>query len=216
MSFIKILLVILLLRLSVFSQTTFENGIISFNYKLIPLSSVLDDINIKTGVNFIYSDELIRNCRVSCTVIKSSVEKAIKNLLSLSNLNCKKYNGNDYVLFRSIEPTKKPHGTIVTQSIDSTKINSEITITNPELISKGDPFYPLDALKNNVEGKVGVKLFIDNDGKVIRSLVEKSSGYSVLDNAAMEYSSRLKFTPAIVNNKPINIWVSMVFDYKVN
>lgn len=216
MNFDRIFLIILLLRLSMFAQTSFENGMITFNYKYEPLHSVLDDIKNKTGANFIYSDKLIRNCRVTCTVIKSSVGKAIRNVLSLSNLNYKKYNGNIYVLFRKIEPIKKPHGTIVTQNIDSTEINSEITITHPELISKGDPFYPLEALKNNVEGKVGVKLFIDNNGKVIRSLVEKSSGYSVLDNAAVEYSSRLKFSPAIVDNKPINIWVSMVFDYKVN
>jgi TonB family protein len=214
MSFAKIILIILILGLSMFGQILFENGKITFNYEQAPLHSVLSELKNKTGANFIYSDDLIRYYRVTCTMVNSSVESAIHKVLSSSNLDYKKINGDSYVLFKKIRLTKKPYGTIIKQQSDINNIDSEIIITHPELISRSDPFYPSEALKNNLEGRVGIKLLINKDGKVIRTSVEKSSGHSVLDNAAIDYSSKLEFKPAIANKEAIKIWISMVFDYR--
>jgi TonB family protein len=197
-----------------FSQTSFENGNITFNYKQAPLYSVLGELKNKTGANFIYSDDLIRDNIVTCTMVNSSVESAIHKVLSSSNVDYKKFNGDSYVLFKKIKPTKKPYGTIIKQQTDINNLDSEFIITHPKLISRSAPFYPSEALKNNLEGRVGMKLLINKDGRVIKTSIEKSSGHSVLDNAAIEYSNKLEFSPAIANKKPINIWISMVFDYR--
>jgi TonB family protein len=214
MSLNKIILIILILGLSVFGQTSFEDGKLTLKYKQTALHSVLSELKNKTGANFIYSDDLIRDNIVTCIMVNASVENAIHKVLSSSNLDYKKFNGDSYVLFKKIKPTKKPYGTIIKQQTEINNIDSEIIITHPELISRSEPFYPSEALKNNLEGRVGIKLLINKDGEVIRTLVEKSSGHSVLDDAAVEYSGKLKFSPAIANKEPIKIWISMVFDYR--
>ena len=215
MSYKGVFLIILTIRLSAFAQIKFEQGMITFNYKQHPLHSILNDIKNNSGVNFVYNDEFIKDKFVTCNVINLPIENAINKVLNVSDLNYKKFNGNCYVLFRKIKKVKKPYGTIVKQQTEMNNFSSENIITNPELISKGDPFYPALALKDNLEGKVGMKLLISKDGRVVKSIVEKTSGYSVLDNAAAEYCRKLEFKPAIVNNQPINIWLYMVFSYKL-
>ena len=37
-----------------------------------------------------------------------------------------------------------------------------------------------------------MKLLISKDGRVVKSIVDKSSGYSVLDNAAAEYCTKIR------------------------
>lgn len=53
-------------------------------------------------------------------------------------------------------------------------------------LKKQHLFYPLIAIQNNIQGVVEVKIFLDNNGNVIISRIENSSGYEILDNAALQ------------------------------
>jgi TonB family protein len=200
---------------SIWAQTSFENGLISFKYNSEPLYLVLTDIKSKTKTNFIYSDELIKGCRVTVSEQSLPVERAINKLLSSSNIDYKKYNGNSYVLFKKIKKTERPHGTIITTQTNIVETDSTVVLTHPKLISKCDPSYPLEAINNNLGGRVSVRLLINKEGKVIKTIVDKSSGYSILDEAAVDYSRELKFSPALLKSKPMEIWMSMTFNYKL-
>jgi TonB family protein len=214
MSFKSISVAALLLQLSILPQALFEKGMITFNYTNQSLHTILTDIATKTGMNFIYCNDLINKQHVTCKVANSPVEEAINKILSSSNLGYKKFSENNYVLFRKIKRTKKPYGSIIEQKVDIRNGDSQNAITRPELISTSNPFYPAEALRNNIEGKVGIKLLINEEGQVIRTLVDKPSGSVVLDDAAIEYCTNLKFKPASVNQKLIKIWLSMVLNYK--
>jgi len=161
MNLVKIFLIKLLLSISIIAQTTFDHGVISFRYDYEPLHSVLKDIKNKTGTNFIYSDDLIRNYRVSCVTDQAALDDAIKKVLSLPNLTYKEFDNHTFVLFKKAERTKKTYGTIITKQTDVADINSAAVITHPELISRNDLLYPSLAIKNNLEGKVGMKLLIN-------------------------------------------------------
>lgn len=55
--------------------------------------------------------------------------------------------------------------------------------------------YPSVALRMGVSGNVGVRLFVDPDGKVYHCQILSSSAYDLLDNAACEIlSARAEFT----------------------
>ena len=50
----------------------------------------------------------------------------------------------------------------------------------------------VDAIQNNIQGVVEVRIFLDNNGNVIISRVENSSGYEILDNAALKAVKSIK------------------------
>ena len=91
---------------------------ITFNYRQQSLHSILNDIKNKSGVNFIYNDEFIKDKFVTCNVFNLPIENAINKVLNVSDLDYKKFSGNSYVLFRKIKKVKKPYGTIIKQQTE--------------------------------------------------------------------------------------------------
>lgn len=57
-------------------------------------------------------------------------------------------------------------------------------------------FYPAEAIAQGLEGEVLVLMLLDNDGQVAASRVEQSSGYKILDNAALQAVRALRSVPA--------------------
>jgi protein TonB len=76
------------------------------------------------------------------------------------------------------------------------------------------PEYPEIAKKAGIEGTVILQLLIDESGtvlkvKVIRSLVKD------LDDAAIKAAYNATFYPAKQRDKPVKVWVSMPFTFKL-
>jgi len=55
--------------------------------------------------------------------------------------------------------------------------------------------YPLEAVERGLEGEVTVLLFLDDAGNVIASRLESSSGYPLLDDAALAAARGLRGLP---------------------
>jgi protein TonB len=64
------------------------------------------------------------------------------------------------------------------------------------------PIYPAIALQNGWSGSVLLKLVIDEKGAVTSVAVERSSGYAVLDAAAVNAVRRWRGEPKRVNGRP--------------
>ncbi len=45
--------------------------------------------------------------------------------------------------------------------------------------------------------------------------ITKSSRYKILDDAAIKYTKRLKFSPAIRKGEPTNIWLTWIVNYNL-
>jgi protein TonB len=56
-------------------------------------------------------------------------------------------------------------------------------------------FYPLKAIQNGWQGEAWVQIFLDDDGNVIAARLETSSGYPLLDAAAVNAARSLKSLP---------------------
>jgi TonB family protein len=65
-------------------------------------------------------------------------------------------------------------------------------------ISKSSgPYYPESARKQSQEGTATVKLVVLRDGTIKSASIERSSGFSALDDQAMKIIQEAKWTPAV-------------------
>ena len=84
----------------------------------------------------------------------------------------------------------------------------------PQIIKKVEPKYPELAKRTGLEGKVIVKMFVNTEGKVTRVVVLKSDA-EVFNEPAIEAAKQFVFTPAYVNNKPVAVWISYPFQFRL-
>jgi TonB family protein len=85
----------------------------------------------------------------------------------------------------------------------------------PEPIYLPNLEYPDLAKKAGIEGRVLVKMEIDIDGSVMDAQILQSSGNQNLDEAALNQARRCRFKPALQHQKPVRVWVSMPFEYRL-
>lgn len=76
--------------------------------------------------------------------------------------------------------------------------------------------YPKDALEAGIEGVVHVKMLLGIDGTVEDADVSVSSGTLSLDRAALEGAKQCKFTPGLINEKPVRMWLYKPFTFKLD
>ena len=74
--------------------------------------------------------------------------------------------------------------------------------------------YPEDAKKNNVEGKVFIKIIVDEKGNVENAEVSQSAGAS-LDAAALKAAKQCKFIPAQKDGKNVRCEVTLPIQFKL-
>jgi len=77
------------------------------------------------------------------------------------------------------------------------------------------PEYPATSKRLEEEGLVLLRFMIDEDGKVIESRIETSSGYARLDEAARAALSRCQFKPGTADGKPERSWASLKYVWRL-
>lgn len=86
----------------------------------------------------------------------------------------------------------------------------------PELIHSPQPVYPRLSMTIGDEGTVVIQALISKTGDVLDVAVAKSSGFGLLDDAAVKASWKYKFRPAIQNRVPIAVWVTYKVTFKLD
>ena len=71
------------------------------------------------------------------------------------------------------------------------------------------PVYPASAKKMGMEGKVMLKVFVSREGRVLNIEIGQSSGYEILDKAALEAVKNWCFVPARQGESPRDEWVQV-------
>ena len=75
--------------------------------------------------------------------------------------------------------------------------------------------YPEIARKAGVEGRVFVKVAIDEKGNVFRWEVIKSLGNNGCDEAAVAAIRKVKWKPAMQRDRPVKVWISIPVIFKL-
>ncbi|MEO0072507.1 MAG: energy transducer TonB [candidate division WOR-3 bacterium] len=85
----------------------------------------------------------------------------------------------------------------------------------PQPVNIPKPNYPELAKQAGIEGDVVVKALVDVDGRIIDVEIQKSSGNSSLDQAALEAARNAVFTPAKQRDQYVRVWVSIPFKFRL-
>jgi TonB family protein len=87
--------------------------------------------------------------------------------------------------------------------------------TPPLIIETCPPSYPLEAKKNNIEGKVLLQFVITTDGTVRDIEVYDSSPEGVFDEAATKALEKYQFEPATKDGQPVETIVKMPIAFTI-
>jgi periplasmic protein TonB len=83
----------------------------------------------------------------------------------------------------------------------------------PQPVKQVTPVYPDLAQRAKMEGTVWVKIWVDKEGKAKKAVVIKSDA-EIFNEAATNAAMQWVFTPAIMNNGPVAVWVAIPFKFK--
>lgn len=207
--------IILLSLMILFSNYSYTQNMwdkeVSLNIEGKSLRDVLNEIRKQTKLNLIYDDKLTSEKFLTCN-IKSTAEKVILEVLSKNGFLHKKFEDNSAVIYKNkLSPNKK---VVVNKSnIVAEFLPSPAKILKPTLLSNIEPNYPYEAIKDRLEGEVLTRIFVTRKGNVSKVILEKSSGYKILDTATIDYVSKLSFLPAEYNGKYKSVWTTMLVKY---
>ena len=73
------------------------------------------------------------------------------------------------------------------------------------------PEYPRESLARRAQGTTTLRFLIDVDGSVADAAVAKSSGDTLLDEAARAAIAKCRFTPAMAGSTPARAWVAVQY-----
>jgi protein TonB len=90
----------------------------------------------------------------------------------------------------------------------TTPEKSTVPNTTPHFVFHPRPDYPWNARQQGLEGVVTLTIEMRADGTVGEVQVARSSGSSVLDDAARQAVQQWTHTPATRNGRPITQWAS--------
>ena len=103
-------------------------------------------------------------------------------------------------------------------SIDNTEAPPDtfVPVEKPPIaIRQIQPPYPAIPLRAGVEGMVFVRMWVTKEGKVKKAEVAKSTN-DLFNQASIDAAMQWTFTPAIMNNGPVSVWVTVPFKFKLN
>jgi protein TonB len=75
--------------------------------------------------------------------------------------------------------------------------------------------YPTVLRDSGIGGTVTVWFFIDENGRVLDTRVDTSSGYQQLDDAALKVADVMRFSPALNRENRVQVWVSLPITFQV-
>ncbi len=99
------------------------------------------------------------------------------------------------------------------KEMDSSDLHQ--AVMPPQLLRLSEPVYPLIARKMGYEGCVLLEIEVLIDGSVGDVRVIESSGYEVLDKAAVTEAKKWRFVPAKINGNPIKCVVRKKVEFKL-
>jgi TonB family protein len=70
-------------------------------------------------------------------------------------------------------------------------------------------FYPPLLRDAGIGGTANVWFFIDENGRVQKTQINKSSGYDAFDQAALRVADQMEFSPAYNRDKKVPVWVAL-------
>jgi protein TonB len=106
-----------------------------------------------------------------------------------------------------IDPSSQP--VYVDRDIEPRLLNRD------ELLRLLRELYPRGLKETGIGGEVNLWVWVDEQGNPGRTQIRVSSGHERLDRAAAAVASRMRFSPAMLLDKPVGVWISIPVTFDV-
>jgi periplasmic protein TonB len=103
-----------------------------------------------------------------------------------------------------------------TKGDEETPIRITPDMQAPELLKRVEPEYPEIARKARMGGMVILEAILTGNGDVEDVRVLKSAGNSMLDESAVRAVRQWKYKPALLNGKPVKVYLTVTVMFKLN
>jgi protein TonB len=111
---------------------------------------------------------------------------------------------------------KVPLDTTLDEHMPTYQPDGFVTVdVSPIPIKQVQPEYPPEARQSKSEGTVWVKCLVGKDGKVTKVNILHSDA-KVFNKSAISAAKRWEFSPGRLKNKPIEVWVSIPFRFRLS
>lgn len=90
------------------------------------------------------------------------------------------------------------------------------TLTQARYRETPQPQYPDSARRAGKEGRVLLRVLVDEEGRAKAVEVNSSSGHDMLDQAASEALKKWRFVPAHADGRPIETWVKVPIEFQLS
>lgn len=91
---------------------------------------------------------------------------------------------------------------------------ADAVTTKAQIVSKPEPLYTEQARRKGVEGTIRLRLVLSFDGRVRSIVVLKGLGGG-LTEMAVNAASRIKFTPATKDGRPVSQFVTIEYNFNI-
>ncbi|MDD3082553.1 MAG: energy transducer TonB [Desulfobacterales bacterium] len=117
-----------------------------------------------------------------------------------------------YEPVRPVPPERSGSETAVSGSENLSNIVREAV---PIYRSNAPPAYPRSARKRGWQGTVMLEILVDVEGSAKDIRINESSGYDVLDEAAMSAAKKWMFLPGMRGDAPVEMWVRVPVTFQL-
>lgn len=107
------------------------------------------------------------------------------------------------------QPTPEP------QTVITPERRGALTELLPRYLQNPAPVYPYEARERGWQGTVILEVEVLPSGQCGRLQVLTSSGYAVLDGAALQAIRRWQFKPASPGAMPVSVWVEIPVTFRL-
>ena len=111
--------------------------------------------------------------------------------------------------------TKKSTGFLTLQKMEQAPPDFVAVEKQPQPVKTPGPVYPEEARRGGIEGTVWAKIWVDEEGNARNAVILKSDA-EILNQATIDAAMNWKFKPAIMKGKPVAVWVSIPFKFKMD
>jgi TonB family protein len=106
---------------------------------------------------------------------------------------------------------------VVLPAIRETPDTGAPVLLNAEAVARAlQRYYPPLLRDAGVGGEVLIWFYVDEEGKVTKTALKKSSGEKALDDAALKVAELLQFAPARKDGQPIAAWIDLPIAFRTN
>jgi TonB family protein len=85
----------------------------------------------------------------------------------------------------------------------------------PVCVPRVAPEYPTLAREAHISGRVVTNVLVGADGRVHDVRVDRQHSVMMLDDTATRAARELEFIPALVNGRPVAVWVAVPFNFRL-